>query len=181
DYSTGYTPVGVDYSGCTGPKVYVRAFDAGAANVGATVIRLKFWGVTLADFAYLAPGPGNLNLSIGIKIPGKTTWMDAGRADGTGPSKQDVAADGAGCQVVGANTFDGTDAATQIRYAQVEINLGATGALFLSTETRCPVLVAIGFKDTVAARAYNFEQGGEDGPTTACRGFVGVDLTYPTV
>lgn len=181
DYSTGYTPVGADYSGCTGPRIYIRAFDGGAANVGAAVIRLKFWGVTLADFAYLAPGPGNLNLSIGIKVPGKTSWMDAGRADGSGPSKQDVALDGAGCQVVGANTFDGTDAATQIHYAQVEINLGTPGALFLSTETRCPVLVAIGFKDTVAARAYNFEQGGEDGPTTSCRGFVGVDLTYPAV
>ena len=66
-------------------------------------------------------------------------------------------------------------------YAQVEVNLGATGALFLSSETKCPILVAIGFKDTVAARAYNFEQGGEDGPTNACRGFVGVDLTYPAV
>lgn len=183
DYSTGYTPVGANYSGCTGTKVYIRAFDGGAANVGATTLRFKIWGVTLSDFAYLAPGPGNLNLSLGIKVPGKTSWMDAGRADGSGPSKQDVAADGAGCLVVGANTFDGTDAATQIRYAQIEINLGVPGALFLNTETpaRCPVLVAIGFKDTVAAKAYNFEQGGEDGPTTSCRGFVGVDLIYPAV
>ena len=181
DYSTGYTPVGADYSGCTGTRVYIRAFNGRSANVGATTLRFKIWGVELVDFAYLAPGPGNANLSIGIKIPGKTTWMDAGRADGDGPSKQHATDDGAGCLVAGVNTFDATDPVTQIRYCQIEVNLGTAGALFANTESpaRCPVLVAIGFKDTVAARGYNFEQGGEDGLTVSCRGIVGIDLVYP--
>jgi len=137
--------------------------------------------VELVDFAYLAPGPGNANLSIGIKIPGKTTWMDAGRADGDGPSKQHATDDGAGCLVAGVNTFDATDPVTQIRYCQIEVNLGTAGALFANTESpaRCPVLVAIGFKDTVAARGYNFEQGGEDGLTVSCRGIVGIESVYP--
>lgn len=181
DYSTGYVPVGADYSALAGSRLFIRAFDAGLANAGGTTIRIKVWGVQLADFAYSAPGPGGLDLGIVVKVPGKTTWMDAGRADGAGPSKQDVALDGAGCQVVGVNTFDGVDPDTQIVYAQVEVNLGAVGALFANTEVpaRCPVLIAVAMHDTVGARAYNFEQGGEDGPTLFCRGIVGLDLIYP--
>lgn len=178
NYTTGFTPAGADYSAMTGLGGYVRAFDAGIANVGATTVRFKLWGVNLSTFAYAAPDPGSANMAVLVKVPGKTTWMDAGRTDGSGPSKQDALLDGAGCLVAGSNTFDGVDNATQLAYACIEVNVGATGALFANTETpaRCPILVAIVLYDTAGARALNLTQGGEDGPTSVCRGLVGIDL-----
>jgi hypothetical protein len=178
NYSTGYSPVGPDYSSLTGDRKYVRAFDAGASNVGSQTVVLKLWGVTLSDIAFVGGGPGGLGIAVMVKVPGLTTWMDAGRVDGAGPSKQDASQDGAGCQTVGPGTMSGIDATTQIRYALVQVNLGPTAALFLNGESpaRCPLLVAVVLKDSVNGKALNFEQGGEDGPTTNCLGLVGIDL-----
>lgn len=175
---TGCWPAGTNYSALTGDREYVRAFDAGATNVGETTVTFKFWGVVLANFAYVPAGPGGVGMAIMVKIPGSTTWLDAGRADASGPSKQDVALDGGGCQVVGPDTFDGIDATTQIRFAQVKMNLGPTAVLFLNAEApaRCPVLIKVILKDNATGKAFNFEQGGEDGPTLSCRGLVGIDI-----
>jgi hypothetical protein len=175
---SGYLPAGANYSALTGDRSYVRVFDGGAANVGTTLLRFKIWGVDLTDFAYVPGGPGGVGLALQVKIPGLTTWMDAGRVDGSGPSKQDPLVDGAGCLVVGPNTFSGVDPATQIRYSQIEVNLGPTASLFLNTESpaRCPVLVSVILKDNATGKGLNFEQGGEDGPTVSCRGIVGIDI-----
>lgn len=177
DY-TNCLPAGSDYSAQVGDREYVRVFDGGASNAASTTVTLKFWGVALANFAYAPAGPGGVGMAIMVKIPGMSSWMDAGRADGDGPSKQDIALDGAGCQVVGPDTFDDVDDATQIHFAQVKLNVGPTAALFLNAEApaRCPVLVKIILKDNATGKAFNFEQGGEDGPTTACRGLVGIDI-----
>lgn len=176
NYTAGYSPVGPDYSAVTGAVTFVRVFDAGIDNVGATSLVLKIWGVTLSEFQWSAGDPGSANLAILVKVPGLTTWMDAGRTDGTGPSKQDVALDGAGCQVVGSGTLSSIDAATQIVYAQVTVNLGQALFANLETPARCPVAVAVVLYDTAGAKALNFAQGGEDGPTLSCRGVVGIDV-----
>lgn len=181
DYSTGYAPPGPDYSALTGDRVYVRAFDAGAGNTGATSVILRLSGVILDTFAYDPTSPGGIGsqgMAVMVKVPGMTTWMDAGRVNGAGPSKQDSLLDGAGCQVLGPNTFSGVDTVTQIRYAQVEVNVGPTAALFLNAESpaRCPILVKVVLKDTVTGKALNFEQGGEDGPSLNCRGLIGIDV-----
>jgi hypothetical protein len=176
DYSSSYTPPGPDYSTSTGARHYVRVFDAGAANVGSTTVKLVLWGVDLTTFAYAAPGPGSLAMVVSLKVPGLTTWMDAGRADGSGPSKQDALLDGAGCQVVGPNTVSTTDTTTQLRKTQVEVNLGPMAALFLNGEGKCPLAIRITLKDSVSGKALDFTQGGEDGATASCRGLVGIEV-----
>lgn len=176
DKYTGDSPAGPDYSGAVNDRLYQRAFDAGAANVGKTSIILRVWGVELADFAFSGPTPGSADRAILVKVPGLTTWMDAGRVDGAGPSKQDPALDGAGCKVIGPNTFDATDPASQIRYAQVEINLGPLAPLFLNGEGKCPVAVAVVFRDTPGAKAYNWENVVATASTSSCRGIVGLEV-----
>jgi hypothetical protein len=178
DYSTGYNPVGPDYSGVTGGRAYLRVFDAGAANVGKTSVILRVWGVELSDFAFAGgPGPfGSGDMLVALKIPGLTTYMNVGRVDGAGPSKQDPGIDGAGCQVIGPNTFDATDPASRIRYAQVEVNLGPLAPLFLNGEGKCPVVVFIVLQDTLIARSYNWENVLPTAPTDQCRGIVGLEI-----
>jgi hypothetical protein len=174
DYSVGYDPAGPDYSVLTGDRVYVRAFDAGAANVGATTVTLRLWGVEVANFQYVGPGPGGVGMAVMVKVPGLTTWMDAGRADGAGPSKQDIALDGAGC-LSGAVT--GTDLSTQIRYTDVTVNLGPA-ALFLNAEVpqRCPVLVKVILKDNATGKALDWANVAATAATSTCRGLVGITL-----
>jgi hypothetical protein len=181
NYSIGYNPVGPDYStASTGsPRIYQRVFDAGAANVGASSITLRFWGVTLADFAFAGPGPGGLGLACLAKVPGLTAWLDVGRPDGAGPSKQDPALDGAGCLVVGPNTFDFVDPASQIQYAQVEVNLGPLATLFLNGEGKCPVLVLVALKDNATGKALDWKNVPPTDPTSACRGLVGIEVVVP--
>jgi hypothetical protein len=179
NYSVGYDPVGPDYSVAVNNRAYQRVFDAGAANVGATSIILRFWGVELADFAFVGPSPGGIGLACLVKVPGKTTWMDLGRNDGAGPSKQDVGIDGAGCLVPGPNTMNVTDPATQIRYAQVEANLGPLGGLFLNGEGKCPVVVQAILKDNATSRALNWRNVSATSATNLCRGLVGIQLVLP--
>lgn len=181
DYTSGFVPAGPDYSviPTTGPRSYVRAFDAGAANVGNTSVLLRFWGVELATFAYAGIGPGSADLAILVKIPGMTTWMDAGRVDGAGPSKQDPALDGAGCKVIGPNTLDAVDPGSKITYSQVEVNLGALAPLFVNSEGKCPVLVKVILKDTVGAMALNWSNVLPTAATAGCRGIVGLEVVVP--
>jgi len=178
DYSTGYNPVGADYSVATGDRAFVRAFDAGATNAGSTSITLKLWGVTLADYAFTGAGPGN-SMALMVKVPGLTTWMDVGRSDGSGPSKQDPLLDGAGCRVIGPNSFDEVDAASQIATSQVEVNLGPMAPLFMNSEGRCPVLIKVIMKDSVAGKALNWRNVASSAATADCRGLVGVELVLP--
>src|SRR5690606_25524717 len=98
-----------NYSGVTGTRRYMRVFDAAYFHdpsaqeldvVGQPLLRIRIDGLGLSDFAYSIPGPGSSTIAILLKIPGLTTWMDIGRRDGDGPSKQDPLVDGAGCQVV---------------------------------------------------------------------------------
>jgi hypothetical protein len=172
----GYTPAGADYSACAGERYFVRAFDAGAANVGEQSVILKFWGVSLADFAYVGPTPGGVGLALLAKVPGLTTWMDVGRTDGAGPSKQDVAVDGAGCLVLGPNTFDITDPSSQIQCAQVEVNLGALAPLFLNGENKCPVLVQVRLRDNATAKDLDWQNVVATAATATCHGLVGIEI-----
>lgn len=188
DNYTGYDPSGPDYSTAAEPaRGYFRVFDAGAANVGSTTVTLRVWGVELSDFAFdgTAPDYGNSRMAILVKVPGLTTWMDLGRVDGAGPSKQDPALDGAGCRVIGPNTFNATDLESQIRYAQVEVNLGALAPLFLNAEVpaRCPLIVGVVIRNTPAPPPsgldYNWQNVAATAPTSQCRGIVGLEVVLP--
>lgn len=135
-----------DYSGLSGERSFVRAFDVSSvvypSPVGQSFVHLRIDGCKLADLAYHAPGVGGLNrfstdgssfIAVLVKVPGLTTWMDVGRADGAGPSKQDAFLDGAGCQVVGPETFDGIDEHSGIPYCQIKCHVGPVATLFAST------------------------------------------------
>jgi hypothetical protein len=175
DYSTGYDPVGFDYSACVNDRAYVRAFDAGAGNAGTSTVAFRLWGVDITDFQYdPIYAPGYEGMAVMVKVPGLTTWMDAGRTDGTGPSKQDIALDGAGCLVTSATD---TDTASQIHYTDITVNL-SPAALFLNGEGKCPVLVKVILKDNATGRALNFANTAnpETDPTSTLRGLVGIDI-----
>lgn len=176
DYSTGYTPVGPDYSAAVNDRTFVRAFNAGAANAGESSVIFRFWGVRLTDFAYVGPGPGGVGLALLVKLPGVTTWMDAGRVDGAGPSKQDPVLDGAGCMVLGPNTFDIIDPESGIYYSQVEVNLGPMGALFLNGENFCPVLVKVLMRANATAKALDWQNVPVTTSQNNVRGLVGIEV-----
>lgn len=178
DYSTGYRPEEVadgltgpqpDYSTFTGVLNYIRCFDAAMSrselprNVnGQQHLTLRFDGITLAAFrhdAATSPGIGRVStggMGISIRIPGLTTWMDLGRQDGTGPSKQDPVLDGAGCAEYGADTFDGVDETTKMVYCQVLVNVGPVASLFVSSNGESPVLVRVQMGED--ARDYALEK-----------------------
>jgi len=158
-----------DYSGTKSTVRYVRCLDAARSRWtgneikadGQPFVTLRIYGVNLEDFQYAAPGPGGPDLAIFVKVPGLTTWMDLGRADGGGPSKQDSSVDGAGCRIV-SDSFSGTDPVTGVAYAQVKVNVGPAVNLFttvLDGQARgeVPVLVKVEFKDTAEARFYDFQ------------------------
>lgn len=190
DYSTGYLPSfpaivtspQPDYSGIVGDRQFVRAFDVdfsrspnpvGAAGTDTVFLRIR--GLQLADFAYAAPGPGNTDIAILIKIPGLTTWMDLGRADGAGPSKQDALLDGAGCQVVGPNTFDSIDPETRVVFCQVEATSNPVN-FYDNNSNECVLLVKVIIKDSVGGRALNFEQTAATDDNANQRGLVGIEI-----
>jgi len=198
DYTSGFRPSVADgdvttpqpdYNVVADPeRVYIRVFDAAYSNdanqengvVGQNLLTFRIDGLERSDFAYWPPGPGSPWIAIEVKIPGLTTWMDMGRADGGGPSKQDPLADGAGCQVFGSSvSFDGRDATTGTVYAQVRINVGPAANVFANTGAVAvagvaPVMVRVRIKQ--AGTALNFTQGGPSAPTNVPRALTGITL-----
>jgi hypothetical protein len=199
NYAVGFRPslvdgdltnAQIDYSVTSGDMSWNRVFDAGFKKSGTPVIaegqsilKLKVWGLKLSNYAYSAPGPGGAGIAILVKIPGMTSWMDVGRAEGDGPGKQDIALDGAGCQVAGVDTFDGVDADTKLVYSQVKIT--ATPAVFHSNvfaeggENLVPVLVRVIIKDNATGKALNFTQTSATGDPGSLRGLVGLEIVRP--
>lgn len=185
-----------DYSGApalANDRFYYRIFDAAYVNqistadreptvVGQPFLTFRIDGLQLADFAYAAPGPGGPLLSLEVKVPGLTTWMDMGRTDMDGPSKQDPLADGAGCQIVDPTaTFDGRDAVTGTVFCQVKINVGPAANIFANTGAVAgapagvaPVIFRARIR--VAGVAYNFTQGGPGASSATPRALTGVTL-----
>jgi len=213
DYATGYFPdvYGVpqnDYSALTGIRSWSRCFDAGFSRsdptgstppvdvVGQSVVTFRIDGLSLDDFAWRAPGPGQLlngsKIAILVKIPGLTTWMDLGRLDGSGPSKQDNSRDGAGCQISGIHTLDGVDPDTGITWCQVQANVGPTAALLRGISSgvglwEVPVMVKV-MMDEMTVGEYDLQANydnlplglGPGWPSATIRGIVGIQIVHPT-
>jgi len=219
DFSTGYYPEGggthvtaaqPDYSSAGGIREYIRAFDVAfsqpgnvpVAVSGRSELVLRFDGITLDDFWYAAPGPGGLALNriaISLKVPGLTTWMDVGRQDGSGPSKQDNLLDGAGCVVTGSETYTFTDPASGYKGCYVKCHIGPVASLFLNTGLvsgysagspagEAPVLVRV--QMDVGAVGYNLEEiatapGVFEGivkpgaPSDQVRGLLSMSVVHP--
>ena len=198
DYTAGFRPSLVsgditvtqpDYAVVAQPeRVYIRVFDAAYVNnspaeptvVGQPFLTFRIDGLELADFSYTAGfTPGNVDIGIEVKIPGLTTWMDLGRRDGDGPSKQDPFLDGAGCQIINPTvTFDGRDAITGTVYAQVKINVGPAATVFANLGAIAPTGVApvmIRVRQKLGS-TLDFTQGGSGSTTDTPRGLVGITV-----
>ena len=170
-------------------RVYIRVFDAAWSNdpadepnvIGQPFLTFRLDGLELADFGYTpGPGPGNPNIGIEVKVPGMTTWMDLGRTDGSGPSKQDPLTDGAGCQIVNpGTTFNSRDAITGTVYAQVQINVGPATNVFANSGATpapagvAPIMVRVRMK---SGTTLDFTQGGPTSTSNTPRGLVGITL-----
>jgi hypothetical protein len=218
DFTTGYHPnaaelqggdVQSDYSALAGVRYYIRCLDAGFSRMatdnvdvsGQPFVVLRVDGLSLEDFAYHAPGPGsqavaNVGIALMVKIPGLTTWMDLGRRDGDGPSKQDDVVDGAGCQVLGQYTFTGVDTETGMVYSQVQVNVGPMATLAqgyshtVGPETRFEIPVLVKVIMTEDAKGYDLTEknvspgvfaGGADPAVWAhrVRGLTGLRVVHP--
>jgi hypothetical protein len=198
DYTTGFRPslgsgditvTQPDYSAIADPdRVYIRVFDAAYSNdaspeptvAGQPFLTFRIDGLELADFAYTAGfSPGNAEIGIEVKIPGLTTWMDLGRRDGDGPSKQDPFNDGAGCQVINpTDTFEGRDAITGTVYSQVKINVGPAATVFANVAGFAPpgvapVMVRVRMK---LGNTLDFTQGGSGSTSDTPRALVGITV-----
>lgn len=202
-----------DYTTAAGVRQFIRAFDAAwlrsggsvtLSAAGTTSLVLRIDGLLLEDLEFTAPGPGGLadnRVAIAVKVPGLTTWMDIGRADGAGPSKQDMFADGAGCQVVGDETYNFQDPESGYVGCYVKVNVGPVAALFTNTGTwssylggvwpiegEAPVLIRVQMDDGVKD-GYDLEHRKVGGvfevvktpgaaPNTV-RGLMGLRLVHP--
>lgn len=157
-YSTGYRPnlatdgvTQFDYKIGVFDRSYARVLDLAQVGVqaGTPFAILQFKGLTLEDFAYAGGATaGSANIAILAKVPGLTTWMDVGRVDGAGPSKQDPLLDGAGCQVLGPDTKNLTDPEYGYPIAQVKINVGPVANFFKCVldgqcEDEIPLLIKV--------------------------------------
>lgn len=200
NYVAGYRPSIVggdisvpqpDYSAATGDRVYVRCLDASYSRslpedridaAGQPFVNLFIKGLTLEDIAHTpGPGSGNTAIAVEVKVPGLTTWMDVGRLDGAGPSKQDPVVDGAGCQVMGVDTFNFSSSTTGEVGCQVRLNVGPPASLFENMNGGIdlgvvPLLLRITIKDTPEGRALNWTQVTADESTSDCRGVVSVGI-----
>ncbi len=160
---------------------YLRMFDVAMFRSaksqdlnGQPFFSIIVRGLKLEDFAYVAPGPGTAKIAIMIKVPGYTTWMDLGRRDQTGPSKQDANKDGAGCQIFGSETFEARDPETGVWFSQVRVNVGPAANLFQNYHNETPVFVRAVVKSS--GSDLNFKQNGPDGSTNDVRGLIGLEI-----
>ena len=174
-----------DYSSETGDKIFIRAFDCAFSRsteplldaIGSSFFKLRIHGLQLNDFAWSGgASSGGLGIAIFVKLAGLTTWMDIGRVDGSGASKQDAFSDGAGCQVNDpVETKDGIDSLTGIVFADVLVHTG-TATLYDNGVGEAPILVKVVIKDSVEGRDLTFETPDLMGK---CRGLVGIELLRP--
>jgi len=185
DYTKNYLPTqnsACDYSGIEAADMadhisigrsWVRAFGLGHDAVGASLVDLEIRGLNLEQFKWEAPEPGSPELAILIKVPGLTSWMDIGRRDGEGPSKQDPFADGAGCMVVGPETKDLTPMPKMgINRCTVRCNLGPPAQLFEGLNGAVILVKVIMYQG--GGKYLNFEMGGPTAPPQHLQGLCGI-------
>ena len=210
DFSAGYRPDGGDFPGVQpdysalastgGERHYIRCLDAARSRWSGKTIKaggqpfftLDIYGLLMEDFNYSAPGPGGAQVAILVKVPGLTTWMDLGRNDGSGPSKQDPALDGAGCRVI-SESSDGYDPVTGVAFSRIKVNVGPAANLFKSgVDDEVPILVKVLLKDPtvdsdVFKWTFKFQRSGTtfSGPqdpnlqTGQVRAVVGIHVVDP--
>lgn len=132
------------------PFTYIRAFDVSfsksglAENMeGTSRFKMRLVGLEYNDFKYLGnvPDPADdRGVEIYIKIPGLTTWLDVGRQNNTGPSKQHISLDGAGCLI---SHQEGVLVEEAVYFTDLELDVGGNASFFTNDDGECPVLVKV--------------------------------------
>ena len=116
-------------------------------------------------------------MAVYIKVPGQTTWMDIGRRDGDGPSKQDPFADTAGCMIVGPETKDNdVDPHYGTQSCNIMCNLGPAASLWLSSAGVTQLLMKVVIYPTKEGVKLNLGQGGPQGTVRDIRGLFGITV-----
>lgn len=178
DYSANCMPIGPDYSGLSDePRSYTRLFH-NVGTAGCSKVKISLTGINLEHFKFSSAG--KMLMSIYIKVPGLTTWMDIGRRDGEGPSKQDPFADSAGCMILGPGTADLDPVpAYGLKQCVVECNLGAAAALYEpvlaeNTDLSVPCQMLLKVVIYPKGKMLNLEQGGAESSVSEIAGLVGI-------
>lgn len=168
-----------DYSTVGGVRQFTRLFHIEGGE-GRSQVKFTFKGIQLEHFRRSPGATGNIDfMAIEVKVPGLTTWMDLGRKDGSGPSKQDPFKDGAGCLVVGADTQDYESEADKLHgivSCSAKAHLGPAANLFEAFNGEVPLLVRVTYYNTPLVKDLNFEQGGPYGPSADLRGLIQIDV-----
>ena len=127
------------------PFSYVRAFDVSFSQSGTVEsmegtsrFKMRLVGLEYDNFKYTG---GDRRVEIYVKVPGLTTWLDVGRTDGEGASKQSTTVDGAGCLV---SYQQGMLLEEAVYFTDLELEVGSNASFFLDTVyNNCPVLVKV--------------------------------------
>jgi hypothetical protein len=167
---------------------FVRVFDvsfsqsgAPESMVGTSRFKLRLVGLEFENFRYLGnvPVADDRGVEIYAKVPGLTTWMDVGRNDGEGPSKQHINQDGAGCLI---SHQEGVLKEEALYFTDLEIEVGGNASFFTNSEGECPVLVKVVFpyntKGTDGSLFFGHSPSAmaTNTPFRERRGLVGIDV-----
>lgn len=124
------------------PYSFVRVFDVSFSRssspenmAGTSRFKLRLVGLDLDTFKYTG---NDRRIEIYIKVPGLTCWLDVGRMNNTGSSKQHLNQDGAGCLI---SSQEGLLVDEAIYFTDVELEVGANASFFTNSDGECPVLV----------------------------------------
>lgn len=149
---------------------FVRAFDvdfsrssttenmAGTSRFKLRLVGLDFNNIDFQNF--MRP------ITVYVKVPGLTTWLDVSRPDGEGPSKQSFTDDGAGCLI---SYQEGVLVEEAVHYLDLELEVGPNASFFINSDGEAPVLVRAVFN-------YGFHFQGTSGTSFGLDLF-GVDNT----
>lgn len=143
--SATWSPASPNYSvsSYTQPDTsYVRAFDLAFSRsgtpedvAGSTQFTLRVVGLMYSDFLTTTN-----RARIMVKVPGLTAWLNVGRPDGSGGSKQSASLDGAGCAV---SYTEGYLKSEGVVYTDVVCNIGSTAVLTANDQGEVLVLVKV--------------------------------------
>ena len=124
------------------PFSFVRTFDVEFSRsgtlenmVGTSRFKLRLVGL---EFNNIDFQNASRPLTVYVKVPGLTTWLDVGRNNGDGPSKQSLEYDGAGCFISSQEGFFVEEA---VHYLDLELEVGPNASFFVNSDNEVPVLV----------------------------------------
>jgi hypothetical protein len=171
-----------DYSGTSAFTTrnfsYVRVFDVEFSRSGTvenmkgrSQFKLRVVGCDFADFSF---NTANRGLIISVKIPGLTTWLDIGRYNKSGVSKQHISIDGAGCLI---SYQEGILIDEDLKCVDLTLELGSNASFIKNTSGECPLLVKATFTQEANASSLDFgESGNTNIPFSSRKGLVGLEI-----